>query len=171
MCSDAYGRGRKNMNVRYVVHETVVVCSSCGVNCSASSVRRAGRAYRCSQCGEKRVNLNLRDLERTRVREIVTDEGVVDEESVLSEAYTRSQASFWSPQGSYSYPFEENKRILAHAGLETKQLFTPRNFSLLAFAADRIAAEPDDQNPGRIGADAVRDRSSMLSSDCVQRGA
>jgi SAM-dependent methyltransferase len=143
--------------VRYVVHETVTSCTECEETCSASLASRVGRTYRCGSCGA-RVHLNLRHLETTRVREIVTEEGVICDRDALHEQEMRSQQPLKGVCGSYSYPFAENRRILAHDGLETADLFTPRNFSLLSIIADRMHAERDPQ---------VRDSLLLLLSASV----
>jgi SAM-dependent methyltransferase len=143
VCTKAFGT-YEGATVRYVVHETVTSCGECQEACSASLASRAGRTYRCGNCGA-RVHLNLRHLETTRVREIVTEAGVICADAELREQERRSQRPLEGVRGSYSHPFAENRRILAHEGMETADLFTPRNFSLLSLIADRIDAERDPQ--------------------------
>jgi SAM-dependent methyltransferase len=140
-CADAYDDGSGDP-VRYVVHETVAACPGCAADCRAGTVRRAGRTYRCSECGT-RVHLNLRSLRSTHVRELISGRGVVSDPARLASQEIRSGLAFWSPRGSYSHPFAENRRILAYEGMETADLFSARNFSLNALAADRIAATED----------------------------
>lgn len=126
--------------LRYAVHATVVACASCGARASADAAPRRGRAYLCPACGV-RLSFNLENMVATRVVRTVFEDGSAapsgDGEIVPREAV-----------GACGGPFDRelchNARILAHRGMRTRDLFTPRNFAVLCRVAGEIAALPED---------------------------
>jgi 16S rRNA G966 N2-methylase RsmD/predicted RNA-binding Zn-ribbon protein involved in translation (DUF1610 family) len=141
-CVAAFG-ARDDAQVRYVVHETEVACPTCTNVVGGRESRLAPRGYACPHCGTK-LSLSLRNLVSTRVIEVVTHEATVEPE-VLAEQNSRSLAPAPTRGADYTFPFAENRRTLAHRGMETRDLFTRRNFALLTLLADDIHA----RSPGR----------------------
>ena len=128
--------------VRYAVHEILVVCPSCGSCVGARAARVAARNYRCPDC-ETRLRFNLRTLERTRVVGVRLGDGSAREEIFQAQEEV-SQNPGVSPVEGYSFEFAENRRTLAHPGMQTMDLFTPRNFALLTRAARFIESESSE---------------------------
>ena len=122
------------LEIRYVVHEMQVECPACHRLAGGRESQQVPRGYACHGCGAK-LSLSLRHLVSTRVVELVTSSGST-EPDLLSEQEARSQHPTLTPAPGYAYPFAENRRTLAYDGMETCDLFTPRNFALLTLLAE-----------------------------------
>lgn len=129
--------------IRYVVHEAQVECPACHLLVGGRESRQAPRGYACSGCTAK-LSLSLRHLVSTRVVEVVTGSTSI-ESSLLEEQEARSRHPTLTPAPGYTYQFAENRRTLAYGGMETRDLFTPRNFALLTQLAETIHALSEGQ--------------------------
>ena len=114
--------------VRYVVHEVRTRCSACGIEQSASQVVGSGRARRCSAC-DAPVRLNLETMVGTDVVGVSwiggtglnTDPAVIRRQADASEAVEHDLHD-----DPLALHFQENRRILAFAGMKPADLFTKR---------------------------------------------
>ena len=114
--------------LRYVVHEVVARCPSCGSEQSARTVVGQGRARKCGDCGYP-VRLNLDTLTRTAVVGVahVGNRAVTEAPAVLhAQQAVAVPASTQSGPASLHAPLVENRRILAFGGMTPASLFTPR---------------------------------------------
>lgn len=134
LCRAAYASG--NSCIRYNVHETIVKCPACANEVALGDAVREGRLYKCPSCTHK-LHFNLQSLIRTRVvRSIFETDGHAQDNT--AEEQTRNSNKPACPVlEQYDRLFAENRRILAFEGMTTRVLFTPRNFSLLAWFADQ----------------------------------
>ena len=136
----------KDESIRYLVHEMIVKCSTCNKPIKFSEAMISGKSKRCPHC-DKNLNFNLENLIDTQIKRFITtsskeficDETAIKEQSVLSKTYSFGFSK------AYNYRFSQNKRILAYEGMETKDLFTPRNYSVLCFIADELSLIKDER--------------------------
>ena len=140
--------------LRYVVHEVVARCPSCGSEQSARTVVGQGRARKCGDCGHS-VRLNLDTLLRTAVVGVahVGDRTVTEAPAVLhAQQAVAVPASTESGPASLHAPLVENRRILAFGGMTPASLFTPRVLhTLLAYeAAVQQLDDPALQRAARL---------------------
>jgi 16S rRNA G966 N2-methylase RsmD/DNA-directed RNA polymerase subunit RPC12/RpoP len=142
-CGSAF-RSSDGTQARYVVHETQVPCPTCSTVVGGRESRRAPRGYACPHCGT-RLSFSLRHLVSTRVIEVVSAEATV-EPALLAEQQARSCKPSLRPAAGFTFPFAENRRTLAHRGLQTRDLFTPRNFALLTLLAEEIHGLPSGRS-------------------------
>ena len=126
-----------NSTVRYVIHEMVVPCPKCKRQASISTAVKEGKIFRCAVCNE-RLHFNLKMLTKTIPISIQTESGIENSPKYLSEQSKLSRNSFYENVSQFIQIFPENKRILSYKGMQTKDLFTARNFSLLCWIADKF---------------------------------
>lgn len=144
LCARAYGADRGKAIVKYNVHEIAVVCPGCKQVVAFSKSGREGRLYRCLKCST-RLHFNLEQLVQTQITRTTLNDGRMARADILHRQEEKSRLSYYPTSRNYDYPFAENRRILAFRGMTTRSLFTTRNFSLLAWLADRcreIESEP-----------------------------
>lgn len=132
-----------NSKIRYVVHEIIVSCSSCKKKVSFNEAKKIGRIYKCPECDNK-LRFNLENIIDTKIMGLKYFNGdFVDTKNQLEKEHLKSSENL-DFKGNYSIPFLENRRILAFDGMETKNLFTKRNFSILSSLADDIHKIKDE---------------------------
>lgn len=141
-----YGSTATGAEVRYVVHEILVVCDGCGTRIGSTQVRRAGRSYHCPDC-DRKVRLNLRTMTGTRAVSIAYERQRDEESSlsVLAEQTSRSESTLGREQSLPNAPMIENARTLAHPGMRVSDLFTRRNWSLLGYCREMVEGIEDDR--------------------------
>ena len=144
LCDDAYAASEPGQVVRFAVHEMGVDCDVCATRVWATEATSTGRRRSCPSCGAT-LRFNLERMRATRVTEVAT--GSLD--TTDSESCRRQQAASENPfhqaRHDYDRPLWTNPRTLAHPGMTTADLFTPRNFSLVAWLADELHAIEDDR--------------------------
>lgn len=146
--------------IKYCVHEVVTLCPSCGKEVTPGNALQKKRSRFCGQCGAA-VRFNLENLKETRIVGVALEgeKNLLKEPSVLArQELEKNRNLFDGDYDGYSRPFCENRRILAFQGMETRNLFTPRNFSILC----RIEEEID-----RIQDQRVRDAARLLLSASI----
>ena len=124
--------------IRYVVHEIVVECPNCHAKISYSDAVSDGRKRLCSQCGHL-LKYNLENLVDTRIKRIFCENNKVpieEPEDLFSQKIFSD--TLFTDINKYNFKFVTNRRILAFEGLETKKLFTPRNYSVISYMADEF---------------------------------
>lgn len=128
----------KNKKIKYLVHETVVECNYCKSKIAAGETKKDGRKYKCPVC-DSTLRFNLEKLVSTTVTSIVLEGGeVIDGTEEMSMQLEKSNINLKIDTKKYNHKFKENRRILAFEGMETSQLFTPRNFAVLCEVANRF---------------------------------
>ena len=126
-----------NSMIKYVVHATVVECPKCGKRVPYTEAIVKGRSKKCPDCQEElRFNLeNLIDTEIERV--FIKDSKIaINSSGIIDAQKTMSNKEVFEKHRDYNYSFVTNKRILAFEGMQTKDLFTKRNYSILCHIAD-----------------------------------
>lgn len=125
--------------VKYAVHATVVKCSECGQIVPYTKAIVKGRSKKCPHC-QNELRFNLENLVDTQIERIFVEnsKNPIDGEDVISVQKSISDKEVFGTKGDYNYSFETNRRILAFEGMETKNLFTPRNYSILCHIADEF---------------------------------
>lgn len=125
--------------IKYAVHATVVKCSECGQIVPYTKAIVKGRSKKCPEC-QKELRFNLENLLDTQIERIFTENSKIalDGEEVIAVQKNISDREVFETNGEYNYSFETNRRILAFEGMETKNLFTPRNYSILCHIADEF---------------------------------
>lgn len=146
--------------VKYCVHAIIAKCVSCGEIQKQSEALLKGKSLYCKKCGAKlRVNLeNLVDTEITGVfyegqKQLDTSASVCSAQKIKSDSEV-----FSTDYSACAYDFAENRRILAYGGMNTRHLFTRRNFSILSYLSDEIE---------KIENDHVREATLLLLSASV----
>ncbi len=143
LCQKAYKGSHGQQSIRYTVHEIAAGCPKCDAPVALRTAKRVKRGYACPFCDEK-LHFNLERLKSTDVTCIVYEDGTQDRTtSRIEEQGQASSTSYYDTTALYDRPFAPNRRILAFAGMSTRQLFTRRNFSLLTYLADRVHELPD----------------------------
>lgn len=141
----SYDVGGKH--IKYCIHDIEVRCKKCGAIVSYGAAEGTGRSKCCPDCHAK-LRFNLENLIDTKIVGVVFEgeEGVCSDEEVLlkQEMFSRT-IKHGDLFKRYDVAFEENRRILAFAGLSTRKLFTDRNFSSICLLADRISAIQDER--------------------------
>jgi 16S rRNA G966 N2-methylase RsmD len=151
-CATAYGVDERQVTVKYNVHELVVVCPGCRKVVAHNKSGREGRLYKCLECST-RLHFNLEQLVRTRIIRTILNNGRIAQADVVHQEQEKADLSYYPASRDYDYPFAENRRILTFRGMTTKSLFTTRNFSLLAWLADRCR---------EIDSESIRDAAFLL---------
>lgn len=144
LCSRSYTEN--GLVVKYCRHEQIVRCPKCGFETSYSTVKESGKK-KCPQCNSV-LRFNLKFLTRTKVTGVVLEgnSSIAIEDNILSHQEELSRSPVCAVDTSaFTYPFAENRRILAHAGMTTASLFTTRNFSILC-ALEKKIDEIGDQS-------------------------
>lgn len=143
LCERAYKGSHGRNGIRYNVHEIVTACAKCETAIPLQAAKRVKRGYACPSCSGK-LRFNLECLTSTNISCVVYEDGAQDKTAgCLDEQSRASNASYYDTSAVYDRPFAANRRILAFSGMSTRHLFTPRNFSLLAYLADRVHGLPD----------------------------
>lgn len=138
LCDSAYRLENKSKLIRYNVHEICVICPQCSETIRLAKAKRLGRLYKCHLCSHG-LHFNLENLISTSVSSTICENGNrVTVPSELQYQERCSQQSYYITKENYTYKFIPNRRILAFSGMTTSHLFTPRNFSLLSYLADRF---------------------------------
>lgn len=151
LCSKTYKENGKV--VKYCRHEQVVHCPKCDTLVSYSNVKESGKK-KCPECGAA-LRFNLEYLAFTKVTglvlegdaNIIVDEATIAHQEALSKTTTTNIDT--SP---FNYTFAENHRILAHRGMTTSSLFTPRNFEIICTLEKKIdqVTDPKTRNAARL---------------------
>jgi adenine-specific DNA methylase len=129
-------RGEPNA-VRFVRHETVIRCPSCG---RAGRPLRNGKRYACRACGAA-VRANLESLIATEITAVATVDGCWDDRTLLAEQESLSEVALAASRFDVAFPV--NRRTLSFEGLSTARLFTARNFACLDHLARALHALDD----------------------------
>lgn len=133
--------------IRYCVHSMVVRCPACGCVQRQVEATRSGKGLFCKACGEK-LRLNLEYLSGTEIISLCYEglkEPVTAPAALKRQEEQARQRLFETDSGKYSFPFTENRRILAFRGMTTEQLFSPRNFSILCHLSHQFEQLQDPQ--------------------------
>lgn len=136
LCNRAYSL-IQGAPIRYIVHNSVVMCEHCNTFVSSQSAKKEGRIYKCPKCND-RLHFNLKNLRSTEIRSIVTINGIISSDNEIKKQKTLSDKQMLPDLRKYDIEFPENKRTLTYKGMKTSDLFTPRNFSLLCWLADQF---------------------------------
>lgn len=125
--------------IKYAVHATVVKCSECGKIVPYTSAIVKGRSKKCPGCNQE-LRFNLENLIDTQIERVFVENSKkpIDTEGIIDIQKKLSEQRIFETSEDYNYKFETNKRILAFEGMETKDLFTPRNYSILCHFADEF---------------------------------
>ena len=132
--------------IKYVVHETIVKCPNCGELVPYNDSKKKGKSKKCPNC-QNELRYNLENLIDTRIEKIFFEEskiGIFDANTIAKQKNLSNQKLFEVDEG-YNHSFETNKRILAFEGMKTKDLFTPRNYSILCHIADAFYELEDEK--------------------------
>lgn len=129
----------RGKTIRYSVHATIVNCLRCKIRVSSDEAVKRGRIYTCPRCTQ-RLYFNLEKLVATRIIKAVLHDGTQialneDSDDIANESNSSSP---------FNHLFFHNARILAFRGMQTRHLFTRRNFLVLTSFAERIATLPSE---------------------------
>lgn len=150
--------------VRYLVHQLIAECLSCGSRVLATATKRVGRTYQCPTCGT-RIRFGLQSALGTGILEavlerdgrVVHDADVLQQQEAWCSTLVLADASILEK---YKREFPENTRTLTFEGMRSDMLFTPRNFSFLCETAEAF---------GGIGEERVRNAAfAMLTASVAQ---
>ena len=132
--------------IKYAVHATVVKCSECGRIVPFTEAVVKGRSKKCPDC-QTELRFNLENLVDTQIERVFIEDSkeAIDNVEVLSAQKELSNKEVFGSSGEYNYVFDTNRRILAFEGMETKNLFTSRNYSVLCHIADAFNEIEDDE--------------------------
>lgn len=124
-----------NRTIKYVAHELVTICPYCNEEIPFSKTEKKA----CPYCKTK-LKFNLENLHKTNVINIFfeDDKKPSSDPTILKAQEESSYQIYFDTCDAYNFKFAENRRILSFNGLETKKIFTPRNFSVLAHIADEF---------------------------------
>lgn len=158
--TNKYYSDKNGKEIKYLIHNTIVECKSCHQLISSISAIKNGRKYTCPHCDNiLRFNLeNLVDSEITAIcidgeKELITDTNILSKQQFFSKTYIYNDNL-----DKYNFNFITNKRILAFDGMDTKALFTPRNYSILCEVASQFEKLSDTK---------VRDAALLLLTASV----
>ena len=146
--------------LKYCVHSIIAKCPACGYVQKQSEATPNGKSLLCLKCGSK-LRFNLEHLVSTEIIAIAYEKNKelnTDKELLNNQQTKSSQIVFEQDNTKYIFGFAENRRILAYNGMNTRHLFTARNFSILCYIANRFSKIEDDQ---------VRDAAMLLLSASV----
>jgi DNA modification methylase len=125
--------------IKYCVHNIITKCFKCGSINQPYGLDSKNNF--CSTCNVK-LRLNLENMVRTDIVSLIF-EASKDIQSrhdfIDSQIQKSNQLVFDMDEDKYSFEFTKNKRILAYQGMKTRDLFTPRNFSILSHLSDKFA--------------------------------
>lgn len=124
-------------DIRYIVHSMMTVCENCGARVPQSKALGTGRKKICPYC-QGSIKFNAEHMIGTEPERIYVTDSMepLTDESVLAAEAARSSKFYFDADDQYNRAFTTNKRILAFHGMHTKDLFTPRNFSILSHISD-----------------------------------
>jgi hypothetical protein len=138
ICEPAYTVLARKKSVRYNVHEVTVCCSKCRVDVLLGQANREKRGYLCNWCSHP-LHFNLENLKATRVVSMIYEDGTEETDpNILQDQDQKSRGSYNEVNDAYDCSFATNRRILSFSGMTTRLLFTPRNYSLMSYLADRF---------------------------------
>lgn len=142
-----YTYGDNKIPIKYAAHKIIVKCNKCNCELSVDEAKKKGRSYFCLNC-DNLVRFNLENLINTKIV-LVALEGVnkiINEPSYLIKQQELSHSQVVNVNiNIYNKEFVENRRILAFTGMNTSKLFTPRNFSILCYVADKFKLIEDEK--------------------------
>lgn len=144
LAQELYNYKGSDPAIRYVTHELITVCPSCGDQVGAASAVRNGRSHCCPSCTRK-VRFNLDTMTGTRVIRVAFESVGIQTSptSLLLEQRRRSELGY--PIGrSFDARMTDNSRTLAYSGMKVSDLFTPRNWSILCRCAELVHAISDE---------------------------
>lgn len=132
--------------IKYTVHAIVVKCTECGNIVPFTKAIIKGRSKKCPTC-QQELRFNLEKLVDTQIERVFVENSkvAIDEDGVIEAQKVLSDKEVFDINGDYNYTFETNRRILAFDGMETKDLFTPRNYSIICHIADAFHAIDDEK--------------------------
>lgn len=130
-------RTKKNSNVKYFIHEVITKCPNCKTHQTKEESKKQKNINVCKNCNKK-LSFSLRYLLDTKISGIFTDKKIINNKEELINAKNLEILNKKKIYKEFNLNFTENNRILAHNGMQTKDLFTPRNFYLLGFLANKI---------------------------------
>ncbi len=149
-----------NQPIKYCVHSIIAKCPDCGFVQKQSEATQSGKNLLCVKCGSK-LRFNLEYLVDTEITAVVYEKGkeiATSADILLNQQARSSKAVFEQDNARFTFDFAENRRILAYNGMNTKHLFTTRNFSILCYIATRFSQIADDR---------IRDAAMLLLSASV----
>ena len=123
---------------RYFVHEVIVTCLKCKFN-----QIKIGNLKKCFKCNHS-LSFSLENLTDTNIVKIITENETISKKDEIIFA-KKNEKKNKIENSLYNLKFYENRRILSHKNMETKDLFTARNFYLLSFLADKIHKIKDEK--------------------------
>ncbi len=123
--------------IKYYVHEIIVSCSKCNYIQSSDLSINKGNKFFCKKCKSK-LSFSLKNLHDTKITEIHSDKGIITKSKEINSAKKIENVKNKFTKNPYNFKFVNNDRILAFKGMETKNLFTCRNFYLLTYLANKI---------------------------------
>ena len=123
---------------RYFVHEVIVVCPEC-----KSNQIKINNSKNCFKCNYS-LSFSLENLKDTKIIKIITEKETITNKDEIIFA-KKNEKKHKLVNNSYNLKFYENRRILSYKNMETKDLFTSRNFYLLSFLADKIHKIKDEK--------------------------
>lgn len=132
----------KGRNIKYITHELVTTCPNCKADVSFSETEKKV----CPHCKTK-LKFNLENLKSTNIVNIFFDDdkNPISDSDIIKDQELNSKKTYYENCNKYNFKFTENRRILSYNGLETKDFFTPRNFSVLAHIADEFDKISDEK--------------------------
>lgn len=132
--------------IKYVVHETVVKCGECNKIVPFSIAIVNGRSKKCPKCKQE-LRYNLENLIDTNIERIFIENSKmpIDDQEKIQEQKKISDREVFSISNEYNYKFAANRRILTFQGMYTKNLFTPRNYSIICHIADNFNEITDEK--------------------------
>lgn len=125
--------------IKYLVHISKAQCPSCKEWILSSQCSKKGVKYFCPLCGSS-LKFNMSAFSGSKISAAcVENEKALETNLEFLKLQETNSASplFDVSTESYNFPLVENRRILIYPGMETKDLFTVRNFNILChFAAE-----------------------------------
>ncbi len=146
-CAYAYSINSTE-NVRYFIHSIIVKCSCCNCEISREQAIKRGKKTFCPKCNHE-LRFNLENMISTKItgicierdKNIISDTNLCESQMHLSNSRIFNNVN----ESNYNFIFEENRRILAFKGMQTKDLFTVRNYNILCYVASQFEKISDDR--------------------------
>ena len=138
VCNESYSTINGD-TIKYTIHSIIIRCPECNKELTSDECIKEKNNNLCPKCNTV-LHFNLENLIRTKITGIYTEnkELIEDQNEIIQQEKESNMNIFHTNFESYNYKCVENKRILAYKGLETKDFFTTRNFSILVFLADEF---------------------------------
>ena len=135
---------KNNSNIKYFIHEVITTCPNCKTHQTKQESKKQKNINICKNC-KKRLSFSLKNLSDTKISGIFTDKKIINNKEELINAKNLENLNKKKIFKEFNLDFTENNRILAFKGMQTKDLFTVRNFYLLGFLANKIHKIKDEK--------------------------